>query len=427
MVNKANPEPGVVILAGGPGRGLNVLAEPRAIASVPFAGKYRIIDFVLSNCVNSDLNNLLILTQYNPLSLHRHIGNGRPWDLDRQRGGIRMVSPYLGPKDAGWDRGTADAVYRNLDQVLEMDADLIMILGGDHVYKMNYQLMLDFHRHNNADVTIGVVHVPFDEASRFGVMTVDGQGRVTRFAEKPSQPESNLISMGIYVFNKETLVKVLTEVSEERRRDFGRDIIPQMLEKDDAVYAYPFEGYWRDIGTVQSFWQTNMDLLRRPPELNLFDRDWVIYTRSEERPPALTSDHSRIEHSLISNGCEVHGQVIRSVLSPGVIVEEGAVVRDSVIFGDTVIGRNSLVDRAIIDKNVVVGANSLIGFGENTSANKLDLRALSAGITVVGKGAVLPQGLRVGRNVKIGAGVTATDFSSLTVETGETVEAEKRD
>lgn len=415
-------------MAGGPGRDLNVLAEYRSIPAVPFAGKYRIIDFVLSNCVNSDLNNLLVLTQYQPLSLHRHIGNGRPWDLDRQRGGIRMVSPYLGPKDAGWDKGTADAVYRNLDQVVGLDTDLILILGGDHVYRMDYRPMIDFHREKGATLTVGVLHVPFEEASRFGIVSVDNERRVTKFEEKPAQPESNLISMGIYIFNKDALIESLTadQDTENTRFDFGRNILPTLVEKGEKVYAYPFDGYWRDIGTVQSYWQAHMDMLKTPPVLNLFDNDWVIHTRSEERPPMVSRDGARIERSLISNGCQIYGQVIRSVLSPGVIVEEGAVVRESIILGDTVIGKNSAIDRVIIDKKVVVGANSLIGYGEARTPNRVTPTQLNSGLTVIGRDSQLPPGLRVGRNVKIGGYLKPTDFPTTDIAAGETIEAENK-
>ncbi len=423
-MSKPNQEPLVLILAGGRGDRLSVLCEKRATPAVPFAGKYRIIDFSLSNCVNSGLKNLMVLTQYQPLSLHGHIRNGKPWDLDRLHGGVRLVSPYLGPKDAGWDRGTADAVYRNLPDVMEFDTDTVLILAGDHVYKMDYQKLLNFHREKEADVTLGVLRTSWEEAHRFGVVSADETGRVTEFKEKPKQPASNLVSMGIYVFNKEVLYDRLnTDATRPgSQRDFGRNVLPNMIEDGDRVFAYAFEGYWRDTGTVQSYWEASMELLEPSSGLDMYDREWVIYTRSEERPPALTSGQARIERSLVSHGCQIHGHVIHSVLSPGVVVEEGAVVRDSVILGDTFIGKNTVIDRAVIDKEVVVGPNSYIGFGTDSTPNKLEPQRLNNGITVIGKLAVLPAGLKVGRNCKLGYGIQPKDFPSLDVASGETIE-----
>lgn len=413
-----------IILAGGQGERLSLLSAKRAKPAVPFAGKYRIIDFALSNCVNSGLYDVLVLTQYRPISLHDHIGNGKPWDLDRLHGGVRLVSPYLGRRDSDWYRGTADAVYQNINELSEWDCDSVLILGGDHIYKMNYRLMLDLHNRKNADVTVGVMRIPIEEAHRFGIVTTDDEGRITEFVEKPPQPKSNFVSMGIYVFKKNMLIDRLIQDAKDKssHRDFGHDIIPRMINDGDRVFAYEFDSYWRDVGTIQSYWEANMELLQSPPAIDLYERSWIIYTRSEERPPATVTATARVEQSLISHGCQVHGQVIHSVLSPGVIVEEGAVVRDSIIMFDSVIGKNAVIDRAVIDKEVKVGANSIVGYGDDNIPNKLEPKRLNTGITIVGKRAVLPEGVKIGRNCKIGTDVRPEDFQSDNVKSGGTVE-----
>ncbi len=412
-----------IILAGGQGERLSILSQTRAKPAVPFAGKYRIIDFALSNCVNSDLDDVLVLTQYRPTSLHDHIGIGKPWDLDRLNGGVRMVSPYLGRKDADWYRGTADAVYQNIGELTDARNDNVLILGGDHIYKMDYRPMIASHIANQADVTVGIMRVPIEDAHRFGIVTADETGRITEFQEKPKNPKSNLVSMGIYVFNREILIDRLVKDAEnsESAHDFGHNIIPKMIDNNDKVYAYSFEGYWRDVGTVQSYWDANMELLTDPPAVDLYERNWVIYTKSEERPPALVTSQARVEQSLISHGCQVKGQVIHSVLSPGVVVEEGAIVRDSIIMFDSYIGKNTVIDHAVLDKEVVVGADSYIGFGDDNIPNKLEPQRLNTGITLIGKRAILPDGVRVGRNCKIGTEVRPDDFPSLEIASGESV------
>jgi glucose-1-phosphate adenylyltransferase len=412
-----------IILAGGQGERLSIFSEKRAKPAVPFAGKYRIIDFALSNCVNSNLFDVLVLTQYRPLSLHDHIGNGKPWDLDRLHGGVRMVSPYLGRKDSDWYKGTADAVYQNINELIETNAQYVLILGGDHIYKMDYRPMIDLHISKGADATVGVMRIPIEEAHRFGIVATDEEGRVNEFQEKPKQPKSNQVSMGIYVFNKDFLIERLTEDAENptSKHDFGHNIMPGMLDDGLKLYAYTFEGYWRDVGTVQSYWEANMELLEETPELDLFERSWVIYTRSEERPSATIGTEAKVERSFISHGCQVHGQVIHSVLSPGVIVEEGAVVRDSIVMVDTVIGKDSVIDRAVIDKEVIIGPNSIIGQGEDNIPNKVEPHKLNTGLSIIGKRSQLPEGLKIGRNVKIGTDLKPADFTSLELESGETV------
>jgi glucose-1-phosphate adenylyltransferase len=426
-----------VILAGGQGERLSVLSAQRAKPAVPFAGKYRIIDFTLSNCVNSGIDRVAVLTQYRPHSLNDHIGIGRPWDLDRMRGGVRMLQPYLGRKGSDWYRGTADAVYQNLGEMADWRADTLLILSGDHVYKMDYNAMLAFHEDRKADVTVAVMQVPMEEAHRFGTLVTAHDGRVSAFEEKPPEPHSNLISMGIYVFDRDILVRRLEEDARTpgSKRDFGRDVVPRMVEID-RVYAYPFRGYWRDVGTIQSYWESNMGLLNEPPDFDLYDTDWVIHTRSEERPPARVTERGKINCSLISHGSIINGTVDHSVLSPGVFVAEGAIVRDSILFTDCIVGPGSVIDRGILDKHVVVGADVRLGDGNDTRPNRTQPRNLQSGITVVGKGARIPTGLRIGRNCLIAADVIERDFQrflssnghvTTLLPSGETVDVASRE
>jgi len=418
-----------VILAGGQGERLSLLSQKRAKPAVPFAGKYRIIDFALSNCVNSGISEVAVLTQYRPHSLHDHIGIGRPWDLDRQQGGVRLLQPYIGRKESDWYKGTADAVYQNLDFILEGRYDYVLILAGDHVYRMDYGPMIAFHQQRNADVTLGAVVVPLEEGHRFGILEADAEGRVISFEEKPTEPRGTLGSMGIYVFSRETLTRVLIKDARPAesggpptQHDFGRNIIPTMLVRDERIYAYPFTGYWQDVGTVQSYWETHMGILGDRPAFDLYDPSWVIHTRSEERPPAHIGSKAQIVSSLISHGCIIKGQVERSVLSPGVVVAEDALVRDSIVLFDTIIGAGSVIDRAILDKEVTIGKNCQIGYGDDLTPNKLEPTRLNTGITLIGKRAHLPDNLKVGRNCKIGADLRPEDFPTDTLASGETVE-----
>jgi glucose-1-phosphate adenylyltransferase len=414
-----------ILMAGGAGTRLTVLSDKRAKPAVPFAGKYRIIDFTLSNCVNSRIYDVAVLTQYRPHSLNTHIGIGKPWDLDRQRGGVHLRQPYQGSNaDLDWYRGTADAVFRNIDFIQEKNPDLVMILSGDHIYKMDYREMLDYHLEKGADLTVAVMNVPLEETDRFGIMTVNRNMRITEFHEKPKdRDKGTLASMGIYVFNTDILIQRLSEGTEEAPRiDFGKDVIPSMIAQD-KVYAYAFDGYWVDVGTVQSFWETNLALTE--PEtaqvLNLHDPKWVIHTRSEERPPVKFGPQAQISDSLISNGCVIRGRVERSVLSPGVYVSPGAVVRESVIINDTWIGPGAVIDRAIIDENAVIGAGTHLGYGDDMTVNHQMPDKLNTGITVVGAGAQIPGGVLIGRNVLIGSDCNETDFSGTEIASGETI------
>ena len=409
-----------VILAGGEGERLSILSSMRAKPAVPFAGKYRIIDFALSNCTNSSIDNVVVLTQYNPRSLNDHIGLGRPWDLDRTNGGIRMLQPYIARGRANeWYRGTADAVLQNIETIRQAPGDLVLVLAGDHIYKMDYSPFVQAHRRRRADVTVAVRRVPIGEAHRFGILALGENDAVVDWEEKPPKPKSDLASMGIYVFSKKALLHWLSD----DLTDFGRDVIPAMLDAGARVYGYRFDGYWQDVGTIESYWQANMDLLVDRPQLDLYDRDWLIHTRSEERAPARIGPTANVHNSLISHGCLVAGTVERSILSPGVRVDIGAVVRDSIIMFDTVIRAGAIVDRSILDKEVSVGPNVHIGEGADlTIANRQEPTRLNTGITVIGKRAVIPRGVRIGRNVRIAEGVRAVDFRSKVIRAGGSVD-----
>ena len=415
-----------VVLAGGEGERLSILSAVRAKPAVPFAGKYRIIDFTLSNCVNSEIDNVLVLTQYNPRSLNDHIGAGRPWDLDRSKGGIQLLQPYIARgRPSEWYRGTADAVLVNVETIRQQPGDIVVILAGDHIYKMDYQPFIQFHRRNRADVTVAVQRVPIGEASRFGILALDDDGKVAEWQEKPKQPKSDLASLGIYVFSKKSMLAWL----DESRTDFGRDVIPAMLDGGARVFGYQFDGYWQDVGTVETYWQAHMDLLDEHPALDLYDTEWLIHTRSEERSPARVGPTANVHRSLISHGCQIWGTVERSVLSPGVRVDPGAVVRDSIVMFDTVIRAGAVVDRAIIDKEASIGPNAIIGMGNDfDTANRQEPGRLNTGITVVGKRAVIPAGVRLGRNVKVNEDVRPSDFGGRrTIASGGTVEHKQVD
>jgi glucose-1-phosphate adenylyltransferase len=408
-----------LILAGGEGERLSVLSQVRAKPGVPFGGKYRIIDFALSNAVNSGLTDVAVLTQYAPRSLIDHIGVGRPWDLDRSHGGVALLQPYIGRgRTRDWYRGTADAVLQNLEFISDRKPELVLVLAGDHVYKMDYRPFIETHRAKAAEVTCAVRTVPLEEAHRFGILETDADGRVTAFVEKPPNPTSNLVSMGVYVFSWEALRQVLSP----DLVDFGRDVLPWMVDAQRRVYAYEFKGYWQDVGTVEAYWRTSLDLLSDRPEIELNDLGWLVYTRSEERPPARIGPEARVSRSMVSHGCVIDGTVEHSILSPGVRVGADAVVRDSIVMFDTVIGDGAQVDRAIIDKDCTIGAGSRIGVGDDLRPNREEPERLYAGITLIGKRAVVPPRLSVGRNCRIDPGVVPADFARRRViRSGETV------
>jgi glucose-1-phosphate adenylyltransferase len=398
-----------LILAGGQGDRLSVLSEERAKPAVIFGGRYRIIDFALSNVVNSGLTKVGVLTQYRPRSLNDHIGIGRKWDLDREGGGVTLLQPYLGRESSDWYRGTADAVFQNIYFLEETRADIVLILAGDHVYKMNYDELIAHHLEKGADVTVPLYEVPVEEAYRYGVLTIDDDNRIIEFDEKPDHPHSNLISMGIYVFNRQTLIdQLFADSQRDSTHDFGRDVLPAMVEDPDMrAYGFPFHDYWRDVGTIESYYEGNMDLLEDLPALNMYDPDQRIRSRVTGYPPAKIGNRAYLSRSLLDLGCIINGHVEHSVLSPGVYVEEGAVVRDSIIFDDCRIESGAIVERSIIDKDVLVGKNAYVGYGDDWSPNFERPDIVNCGITIVGKRAKLPPYVRIGRNCVIGANVTA--------------------
>lgn len=407
----------VMIMAGGSSEELSVLTAARAEPAIPFGGKFRIIDFPLSNCVNSGLYNVAMLTQYMPRSLNDHVGVGKPWDLDRSQGGLRLLQPYLGSGKSGWQRGTADAVRRNMDFVEEQRVDNVLVLAGDHIYKMDYGPMLEFHQQTKADVTLAARRVSPFETHRFGIISVDNARRVTGFKEKPRRSRETLASMGVYVFNLATLREILTK---ENLNDFGRDVLPALYQSH-KVHAYTFEGYWADVGTLQAYWEANMALLAETPALDLYDPEWVIHTRSEEQPPVQIGAEAWVGGNLLSNGCIIQGTVERSVLSPGVRVAPGAIVRDSVIMNDTVIAAHAHVERAIVDKEVYIGEGAEVGYGVDNLPNHRHPERLNTGLTVIGKRARIPAGLKIGHNVIISPNVNEGHFHEDFVASGETL------
>jgi len=411
-----------VILAGGQGERLSVLSQQRAKPAVPFAGKYRIIDFSLSNCVNSGIYNVIVLTQYQPVSLTEHIGIGTPWGLVPPDRSIRLLQPYLAREEGrDWYKGTADAVYQNLDRIEVEDVEAVLVLSGDHVYKMDYSPMLEFHRENEADVTLAVTPFPEEELKRFGTVVVDEGGQVSRFQEKVKRPDSNLVSMGVYIFKRDILRLWLEG---RTGHDFGRNIFPK-LAGEGRVFAYTFEGYWRDIGTVESYWQANMEILEMSQAF-LSDVDWPLYTKELECPPTKICKSATVTNCLLSGGCKIEGHVEHSILSPGAQVAEGAVVKDSIIMDYTEIGRDSIVDRSILDKEVVVEAGCHIGFGNDFRINRNYPRVLNTGLTIVGKQAMIPYGTRLGRNCIIYDNVAGADFPSSKIQSGDTVKPKRK-
>lgn len=415
-----------VILAGGKGTRLASLTLKRAKPAVPFAGKYRIIDFALSNCVNSNIFDVLVLTQYRPHSLNDHIGKGRPWDLDRSfTGGVQLLQPYKGSFDTDWYIGTADAVAQNLNFIRRGQPEFVLVLSGDHIYQMDYDLLVQYHREKNADLTICTIRVPIEEASRFGILDVNGDYSVKHFLEKPKNPPGNLASMGVYVFNYQALEEAVLADQKNKKssRDFGKDVIPRMMEEKKRVFAYPYGGYWVDVGTIEAYWEAHMDLLDSPPALNLNDRTWVIHTRSEERPPVRVDKSAHIINSLITDGAIIsEGAIVEnSVLSPGVYVGPNAVVRNSVVLTDAYIERDAHIERSIIDKIVVVGKGATVG---STAFSG------SEGITCVGKNTIVPANFTIGGGCILGTDVHPEDFQvfpNMIVPDGTLIKYNPRD
>lgn len=398
-----------MLLAGGQGSRLGVLTSKVAKPAVSFGGKYRIIDFPLSNCINSGVDTVGVLTQYQPLRLNTHIGIGIPWDLDRNIGGVTVLPPYEKSENSEWYTGTANAIYQNIDYMESFHPDYVLILSGDHIYKMDYEVMLDYHKANKADVTIACMPVPMEEASRFGIMITDGNGKITDFEEKPEHPRSNLASMGIYIFSWKALKESLIALKDQPGCDFGKHILPYCKDKGMNLFAYEFNGYWKDVGTLGSYWEANMELIDIIPEFNLYEEFWKIYTKGDVIRPQYISGDAVVERSLISEGAEIYGEVRNSVIGAGVTIKPGAVVRDSIIMQGTVIGERTTVDKAIIAENVTVGSDVAIGVGEEAE-NVLKPNIYRDGLAVVGENAVIPSGVRIGKNTAITGVTTLEDY-----------------
>lgn len=409
-----------MLLAGGQGSRLGVLTAKVAKPAVAFGGKYRIIDFPLSNCINSGIDTVGVLTQYQPLRLNTHIGIGIPWDLDRNFGGVTILPPYEKSSNSEWYTGTANAIYQNLDYMETFNPDYVLILSGDHIYKMDYEVMLDYHKENHADVTIAAMPVPLEEASRFGIVIADGDGKISEFQEKPPQPKSNLASMGIYIFSWPVLKEALLALKDEPGCDFGKHIIPYCHNKGQRLFAYEYNGYWKDVGTLGSYWEANMELIDIIPEFNLYEEFWKIYTNSEILPPQYISGQAVIERSLIGNGSEISGEVHNCVIGSGVTIEDGAVVRDSIIMKDTKIKKGCVIDKSIIAENCEIGENVTLGIGSDVP-NKLKPAIYSFGLVTIGENSVVPDGVQIGKNTAISGVTTREDYPNGILESGETL------
>ena len=409
-----------MLLAGGQGSRLGVLTEKVAKPAVAFGGKYRIIDFPLSNCINSGIDTVGVLTQYQPLRLNTHIGIGIPWDLDRNEGGVTVLPPYEKSTSSEWYTGTANAIFQNMDYMEQYNPDYVLILSGDHIYKMDYEVMLDFHKANKADVTIACMPVPIEEASRFGIMVTDDIGRITEFEEKPANPRSNLASMGIYIFNWKTLKEALIAMADQPALDFGKHVIPYCHEKGAPLYAYEFTGYWKDVGTLSSYWEANMELIDIVPEFNLYEEYWKIYTKSEIQPPDYIAGDSVVERSIIGEGSDIYGEVYNSVIGCGVTIGKGTVIRDSIIMNQTQIGEGCEINKAIIAENVVVGNQVKLGVGEETE-NDTAPHIYNHGLVTIGEKSVIPDGISVGKNSVISGVTAAADYEDSQLASGKTL------
>ncbi len=386
------PECIAMLLAGGQGSRLGILTQKIAKPAVPYGGKYRIIDFPLSNCVNSGINTVGVLTQYQPLELNDYIGNGQPWDLDRANGGVHVLSPYQQIKGTEWYKGTANAIYQNINFIERYDPEYVLILSGDHIYKMDYSKMLDYHKEKNADCTIAMLEVPWEEASRFGLMLVNDDGSIKEFEEKPKNPRSNKASMGVYVFSWQKLRKYLIddEAKEGSSNDFGHDVIPAMHENGERMFAYQFDGYWKDVGTINSLWDANLDLLNPKVDLDLDDDGWKIYSRSPAAPPHYIGAGAKVERSMITEGCDIEGDIDFSVLFANVTVEEGAQVKYSIVMPGTVIKKGAVVQYSIVAENAVIDEGAVVGASPESMKNIDDW-----GVAVVGSGVHIGKGAKV--------------------------------
>lgn len=407
-----------MLLAGGQGSRLGVLTARVAKPAVAFGGKYRIIDFPLSNCINSGIDTVGVLTQYQPLRLNTHIGIGIPWDLDRNVGGVTILPPYEKSGKSEWYTGTANAIYQNLAFMETFNPEYVLILSGDHIYKMDYEVMLEYHKSHNADISIAVMPVPMEEASRFGVVVTDEKGDICEFQEKPEHPKSNLASMGIYIFTWKALREALMTLSEQPNCDFGKHVIPYCFEKGEKLVAYEFNGYWKDVGTLGSYWEANMELIDIIPEFNLYEEFWKIYTKNDIIPPQYISSQASIYRSLISDGTEVFGEVTNSIISAGVVIEPGAIVRNSIVMQGTVVKSGARLERVIAAENCVIGERTVIGEGENIP-NRINPKVYSYGLTVIGEDTVIPADVRIGVNAVVTGITDPGDYPGGQLASGE--------
>ena len=411
----------VMLLAGGQGSRLGVLTSKVAKPAVSFGGKYRIIDFPLSNCINSGIDTVGVLTQYRPLRLNAHIGIGIPWDLDRNEGGVTVLPPYEKSTNSEWYTGTANAILQNIDFMDMYNPDYVLILSGDHIYKMDYEVMLDFHKSNNADVTIAAMPVPFEEAKRFGILITDDDRRITEFEEKPENPRSNLASMGIYIFNWKILREALIANKDQPALDFGKHIIPYCHDDGKGrTYAYEFNGYWKDVGTLNSYWEANMELIDIVPEFNLYEEYWKIYTRNSTLPPQYLSGDSIVEKSIIGEGTSIYGKVFNSVIGCNVTIEEGVEVHDSIIMDNTTIKKNSVINKSIIAEDVEIGEGVVLGTGDEVP-NETHPHIYSHGIVTIGERSVIPAGISIGKNSMVFGVTTAADYENNALGSGKTL------
>ncbi|MDO4283730.1 MAG: glucose-1-phosphate adenylyltransferase [Eubacteriales bacterium] len=409
-----------MLLAGGQGSRLGILTAKMAKPAVSFGGKYRIIDFPLSNCINSGVDTVGVLTQYQPLRLNTHIGIGIPWDLDKNVGGVTILPPYEKSENSEWYTGTANAIYQNLDYMETFHPDYVLILSGDHIYKMDYETMLDFHKEKGADVTIAVMPVPMEEAKRFGIMITDDDHKITDFEEKPENPRSNLASMGIYIFSWEALKSALIENATQPGLDFGKHVIPYCRDKGKPLYAYEFNGYWKDVGTLTSYWEANMELIDIVPDFNLYEEYWKIYTRNTALPPQYLGTNSEVERSIIGEGCEIYGAVYNSVIGCGVTIGEGTVIRDSIIMNNCVIGSNCDLEKVIMAEDSVVGNGCRIGEGEERE-NETAPSIYRDGLVVIGEKSKVPDQISAGKNVLISGNTVAEDYPNGRLESGKSL------
>ena len=409
-----------MLLAGGQGSRLGVLTAKVAKPAVAFGGKYRIIDFPLSNCINSGIDTVGVLTQYQPLRLNTHIGIGIPWDLDRNVGGVTVLPPYEKSGNSEWYTGTANAIYQNMEYMELYNPEYVLILSGDHIYKMDYEIMLNFHKEKNAEVTIAAMPVPIEEASRFGIVIADEDNRIRDFEEKPEHPRSNLASMGIYIFNWQVLKEALIKLKDQSNCDFGKHIIPYCFQNDRRIFAYEYNNYWKDVGTLGSYWEANMELIDIIPEFNLYEEFWKIYTKGDVIQPQYISSESRIERCIIGEGTEIYGEVRNSVIGSGVVIGKGAVVRDSIIMKGTNIGAGCVVDKAIIAEDVVIGSGCRLGVGAD-KPNTLNPKIYGFGLVTIGEGSTVPANVTIGKNTAISGVTSMEDYPNGLLDSGESI------